>query len=163
MLTIHPPFKPIIALFTIAGLQPYIIRPCAKMSDFVTCKKARQSQPKEVFPILHIILTICRPIHFSIKLDTSKSGWPILIYWGVTCYNCQNYIVFLSLKIDFVFAKGSILSSQKDRFLIFATLLTLTLQLVISLVSKGSQPIPCYARSWYIGIYASLLIISMTK
>ena len=46
-------------------------------------------------------LTIFRRMVISIKQHTIKSGWSIFLYCGITGYNFQNNIVFLSLKIDF--------------------------------------------------------------
>ena len=41
----------------------------------------------------------------SIKFNTVKSGFIFCIIWGVMGYNLKKYI-FLSLKIDFVFANN---------------------------------------------------------
>ena len=47
-----------------------------------------------------------RPMEFSIKLHTIKSGWLIMYIEGLQVKSSQN-IVFLSLKIDFVLANSA--------------------------------------------------------
>ena len=54
---------------------------------------AKMNQPIRlaVEVLQHIVeshsLTLCRPMDFSIKLDTFKSGWSIIYVQGPTGYN----------------------------------------------------------------------------
>ena len=46
-------------------------------------------------------LTLLRPMEFSIKLHTIKSGWSIVYIEGSYVIISKQNIVFLSLEIDF--------------------------------------------------------------
>ena len=51
-------------------------------------------------------LTLLRPMEFSVKFDTVKSGWSITYIEGSQVM-CSKHIAFLSLKTNFVQANSA--------------------------------------------------------
>ena len=52
------------------------------------------------------LLSLCVPIEFPVKLDTVKSGWPIVYIEGSQAIISKN-VIFLSLKIDFILGNSA--------------------------------------------------------
>ena len=52
------------------------------------------------------LLSLCIPMEFPVKLDTVKSGWPIVYIEGSQAIISKN-VIFLSLKIDSILANSA--------------------------------------------------------
>ena len=70
--------------------------------DRSSFNRKRVKECRFKFPKHFKFFTILRPVEFSIKFDTVKSGWHFVYIDGSKVIISKSIILILSLKIDFV-------------------------------------------------------------